>query len=122
MRRWKILFSESRRKQQEKGWQQFPYGLAYFGNDGVLRKGLQTINGKAYLFSQKGILLTGTQTVGNTTYYLSDRGRLEMKKVATQNGNLYYDGDGKNSADVKVQDIETLERAKRSLRRSPIPA
>ncbi|MFQ9395672.1 MAG: hypothetical protein ACLR2E_18640 [Lachnospiraceae bacterium] len=63
-----------------KGWQQFPYGLAYFGNDGVLRKGLQTINGKAYLFSQKGILLTGTQTVGNTTYYLSDRGRLEMKK------------------------------------------
>ena len=96
-----------------KGWQQFPYGLAYFGNDGVLRKGLQTINGKAYLFSQKGILLTGTQTVGNTTYYLSDRGRLEMKKVATQNGNLYYDGDGKKLSDVKVQDIETLERAKK---------
>lgn len=105
-----------------KGWQQFPYGLAYFGNDGALRKGLQTINGKAYLFSQKGILLTGTQTVGNTTYYLSDRGRLEMKKVATQNGNLYYDGDGKKLSDVKVQDIETLSGQKRSLRRSPIPA
>ena len=36
-----------------------------------------------------------------------------MKKVATQNGNLYYDGDGKKLSDVKVQDIETLERAKK---------
>ena len=96
-----------------KGWQQFPYGLAYFGNDGALRKGLQTINGKAYLFSQKGILLTGTQTVGKTTYYLSDRGRLEMKKVSTGNGTLYYDGNGKKLSNVKVQDIETLERAKK---------
>lgn len=36
-----------------------------------------------------------------------------MKKVATQNGNLYYDGDGKKLSDVKVQDIETLEQGKK---------
>ncbi|SCG88389.1 Toxin A [uncultured Clostridium sp.] len=96
-----------------KGWQKFSYGISYFGKDGAIRKGLTVINGRTYLFSQKGILLTGTQTVGKTTYYLSDRGRLEMKKVSTGNGTLYYDGNGKKLSDVKVQDIETLERAKK---------
>lgn len=96
-----------------KGWQKFSYGISYFGKDGAIRKGLTVINGRTYLFSQKGILLTGTQTVGKTTYYLSDRGRLEMKKVSTENGTLYYDGNGKKLSDVKVQDIETLERAKK---------
>ena len=95
------------------GWQKFSYGISYFGKDGAIRKGLTVINGRTYLFSQKGILLTGTQTVGKTTYYLSDRGRLEMKKVSTGNGTLYYDGNGKKLSDVKVQDIETLERAKK---------
>ena len=96
-----------------KGWQKFSYGISYFGKDGAIRKGLTVINGRTYLFSQKGILLTGTQTVGKTTYYLSDRGRLEMKKVSTGNGTLYYDGNGKKLSDVKVQDIETLERAEK---------
>ena len=96
-----------------KGWQKFSYGISYFGKDGAIRKGLTVINGRTYLFSQKGILLTGTQTVGKTTYYLSDRGRLEMKKVSTGNGTLYYDGNGKKLSNVKVQDIETLERAKK---------
>lgn len=95
-----------------KGWQKFSYGTSYFGADGAIRKGVQTIGKKTYVFSDRGILLKGTQKRGNTTYYLTDRGSVNVKKVSSGGKTTYYDAAGKKMSSLKVQEFETLLRAK----------
>lgn len=75
----------------------------YYGADGTLVTGLQTIDGATYYFgtaaNNRGVLLTGCHTVGSKIYYFAEKGgkpqtglgkRASAGWITANNGNIFY--------------------------------
>lgn len=68
----------------------------YFGTDGVMVTGQQTINNVQYNFSNSGVLKTGWIKDGSYWYYLNKYGSKQTGWLKDSNGTWYYlDNDGK---------------------------
>lgn len=68
----------------------------YFGNDGAVRTGIQTIDAQLYCFSERGRLQSGFITVNGKRYYGEAKtGVLARNRwVDAQSGSYYFLGDG----------------------------
>ncbi len=61
----------------------------YFGTDGVMRTGWQTISGSTYHFTDSGTVQIGFQTIGGSRYFFDTSGAM-YTGWKTYNGSTYY--------------------------------